>query len=262
MNTGVEAVTRWAQANPALAHGLMTLVTGFLAGKVALGALQYGFGSILTTFAALRNGFMMVRTAFMVIGPIIGAIGLWPVVIGAAVAAVAYLVYANWDRIKAAFAGGWQWVKNTLAAAPDWLKSIGAMMMEGLLMMLDPSRLATRLLDIAKTGIVAFKNFFGIKSPSRLMMEMGGHVATGLGHGIEDSAHQPGRPCAKWPTPWPAPALWPSPARASLPPAPPPLRGATTARAPAPARRAHHHPHPPAARRGRAGAGRARRAHP
>jgi hypothetical protein len=34
--------------------------------------------------------------------------------------------------------------------APDWLKSIGAMMMEGLLMMLDPSRLATRLLDIAK----------------------------------------------------------------------------------------------------------------
>jgi hypothetical protein len=41
----------------------MTLVTGFLAGKVALGALQYGFGSILTTLATLRNGFMMVRTA-------------------------------------------------------------------------------------------------------------------------------------------------------------------------------------------------------
>jgi hypothetical protein len=39
----------------------------------------------------------------------------------------------------------------------DWRKSIGAMMMEGLLMMLDPSRLATRLLDIAKTGIVAFR---------------------------------------------------------------------------------------------------------
>jgi TP901 family phage tail tape measure protein len=56
MNTGVEAVTRWAQANPALAHGLMTLVTGFLAGKVALGALQYGFGSILTTFASCATG--------------------------------------------------------------------------------------------------------------------------------------------------------------------------------------------------------------
>jgi hypothetical protein len=69
---------------PRLAHGLMTLVTGFLAGKVALGALQYGFGSILTTSFPLRNGFMMVRTAFMVIGPIIGAIGLWPIVIGAA----------------------------------------------------------------------------------------------------------------------------------------------------------------------------------
>jgi hypothetical protein len=118
INTGALAISRWAKANPETARTLMTLVTAFIAGKAALGALQFGFGSILSTFAALRNGFMMVRAAFMVIGPIIGAIGLWPIVIGAAIAAVAYLVYANWDKIKAAFSAGWAAIKSVWAAAP------------------------------------------------------------------------------------------------------------------------------------------------
>jgi TP901 family phage tail tape measure protein len=191
VNQGVSAVSRWAQANPETARSLMTLVMAFVAGKAALGALQFGFGSILSTFAALRNGFMMVRAAFMVIGPIIGAIGLWPIVIGAAIAAVAYLVYANWDKIKAAFSTGWASIKGMWSAAPAWFRSIGAMMMEGLLTMLDPSRLVTRLLLVARSGVTAFKNYFGIKSPSRLMMEMGGHIATGLGAGIDGGAGKP-----------------------------------------------------------------------
>jgi hypothetical protein len=77
------------------------------------------------------------------------------------------------------------------SAAPAWFRSIGAMMMEGLLTMLDPSRLVTRLLQVARSGVTAFKNYFGIKSPSRLMMEMGAHIATGLGHGIDGNARQP-----------------------------------------------------------------------
>ena len=191
LNQGVSAVSRWAQANPETARSLMTLVMALIAGKAALGALQFGFGSILSTFATLRNGFMMVRAAFMVIGPIIGAIGLWPIVIGAAIAAVAYLVYANWDKIKTAFSTGWASIKAMWSGAPAWFRSIGAMMMEGLLTMLDPSRLVTRLLQVARSGVTAFKNYLGIKSPSRLMMEMGGHIATGLGHGIDGNARQP-----------------------------------------------------------------------
>ena len=38
---------------------------------------------------------------------------------------------------------------------------------------------------------ITFKNFFGIKSPSRLMFAMGGHIATGLGNGIDAHAHRP-----------------------------------------------------------------------
>ena len=191
VNQGVSAVSRWAQANPETARSLMTLVMALIAGKAALGALQFGFGSILSTFATLRNGFMMVRAAFMVIGPIIGAIGLWPIVIGAAIAAVAYLVYSNWDKIKAAFSAGWAAIKSVWAAAPAWMRNIGSMMMQGLLAMIDPLGLRNRLLQVAKAGVTAFKDFFGIKSPSRLMMQMGGHIATGLGHGIEGNARQP-----------------------------------------------------------------------
>ena len=44
---------------------------------------------------------------------------------------------------------------------------------------------------MAKLGVTALKNYFGIKSPSRLMMAMGGHIATGLGQGIDQSAHRP-----------------------------------------------------------------------
>jgi len=193
VNTAVSAVSRWAQANPELAKGIMTLVSGFIAGKIALGALQYGFGSILSTIAGVRNAFAMVQTAFAVVGPVIAAIGLWPIVIGAALAALAYLVYSNWDRIKGWFAGGWQAIQTLLGAAPGWLKSLGGMMMEGLLSMLDPSRLVVRLLQVARAGVTAFKNYFGIKSPSRLMMEMGGHIATGLGQGIDGSAARPMR---------------------------------------------------------------------
>jgi hypothetical protein len=62
-NTGVSAIARWAQANPELAGQIMTLASAFIAGRMALGALQFGFGSALSGLATLRNGFMMARTA-------------------------------------------------------------------------------------------------------------------------------------------------------------------------------------------------------
>jgi TP901 family phage tail tape measure protein len=191
VNQGVSAVSRWAQANPETAKGLMQLVTAFIAGKAALGALQFGFGSVLSGFASLRNVFMMVRGAATFLLPIFSAIGAGPLLIVAGLALAGYLIYSHWDKIKAAFSAGWQWVKDTLSAAPAWLSNIGSMMMQGLLAMIDPFGLRNKLLDVARNGIQAFKDFFHIKSPSRLMMQMGGHIATGLGAGIEGNARQP-----------------------------------------------------------------------
>jgi hypothetical protein len=103
----------------------------------------------------LRAGLMMLAN------PMVLAI----VAIGAAIAVLAYLVYTNWDKIKAAFGAGWEWVKSTLAAAPAWLSNIGGMMMQGLLAMIDPFGLRNKLLEVARNGVDAFKAFFGIKSP-------------------------------------------------------------------------------------------------
>lgn len=209
ISAGVSSVAQWARANPEAARTLMMLVTGFIGAKVALGVLQYAFGSILSTVASARTVFSMASTMFgglrvavmflargvmqaglmMLANPMVAAI----VVIGLALAGLAYVVYSNWDKIKGAFATGWQWVKDTLSAAPGWLSTLGGQMMNGLLSMIDPFGLRNRLLDVARNGIAAFKSFFGIKSPSRLMMEMGGHVAGGLATGLTRNGAQPVR---------------------------------------------------------------------
>lgn len=226
-------VSNWAKANPELASTLMKTAAALATARIGIGALQYAFGTILgpaATFikffrtvdgvsrfnvvlgqfvnVGIRAGgmavrfFGMMRTAalflaqgmmragmMMLANPMVLAI----VAIGAAIGLLAYLVYSNWDKIRGAFVAGWNWVKSTLAAAPSWLTAIGKQMMQGLLMAINPMALALKLIDVAKNGITAFKNYFGIKSPSRLMMQMGGHVATGLAQGIDSGSGGPQR---------------------------------------------------------------------
>ncbi|WP_298165380.1 phage tail tape measure protein [Novosphingobium sp.] len=220
VNSLMMGVGQWAQANPRLASGLTTLVTALIATRIGFGALQYvlgaalgpfstlwgvvmkwrALGSLAAVFPQVAQAFGVLRMAalFMARGvmqaglmllanPMILAI----VAIGAAVALVAYLVYSNWGKIRTAFATGWQWVKDTLSAAPGWLSNLGSMMMSGLLSMIDPFGLRNRLLEVARNGVNAFKAFFGIKSPSRLMMAMGGHMTAGLASGIDQGGRTP-----------------------------------------------------------------------
>lgn len=152
-------------------------------GAAAIGPLLLGIAGIATAIGALA--------------PIVGAIGLPFLAVAAAIGVVAYLIYANWDKIKAAFNTGVEWMKGVFAALPDWMKNIGSMMMQGLLMSLNPALLVTKLIGIAKSGVTAFKNYFGIKSPSRLFMEMGGHINDGLGIGLERGQGRPMRAVGK-----------------------------------------------------------------
>ena len=220
VNSIMGAVGRWAQANPNLASGLTTLVAGSIAAKIGFGVLQYALGAALGPFASLwgvvmkwralgslaavfpqvAQAFGILRFAalflargvvqaglMMLANPMVLAI----VAIGVAIGVVAYLVYSNWGKIRTAFATGWQWVKDTLSAAPGWLSNLGSAMMQGLLSMIDPFGLRNRLLEVARNGVAAFKAFFGIKSPSRLMMAMGGHMASGLALGIDQGGRAP-----------------------------------------------------------------------
>lgn len=200
-------VANWAQANPALAAGLMKTAAALVTMRIGLGVVQFAFGSILGPLGSAISfarkaapAFTMLRTAALFLGQGVMRAGMMMlanpmvlaiVAIGAAIGLLAYLVYANWDKIRTAFTTGWNWVKATLASAPAWLSNLGSMMMNGLLMAINPMALAIKLISVAKNGITAFKNYFGIKSPSRMMMLMGGHLTTGLAQGIDQSGKGP-----------------------------------------------------------------------
>lgn len=227
------AVSDWAQRNPELAATLVQGAAALIALKIGVGALQFAFGGLLgplgsvigffrkvegvskftKTLDTLKNAakiggpiivrsFSLMRTAAMFLARGVMQAGLMmmanPIVLAitlivAAIAGAGYLIYTHWDTIKGAFNAGVTWIKSALAGVPAWLKNIGSAMMQGLLMALNPAILAQRLIAIARSGITAFKNFFGIKSPSRLFMEMGGHMTGGLAIGIDQGARDPRR---------------------------------------------------------------------
>ena len=200
-----DRVTGWMQANPKATKTIITMVAGLGALKIGLGALQIVFGTLLGPFSTvfrlvMTNGPMLIKLfggmrtaalflargvlqagAMMLANPIVLVI----TAIVAAVGLAGYLIYKHWDKISGAFKAGVAWVKSAIGGLPDWLKSLGGMMMQGLLAAISPGLLAQRLVAVARSGIAAFKNFFGIKSPSRLMMGMGGYITDGLAAGID-----------------------------------------------------------------------------
>lgn len=194
-------VRAWAREHPGLAKGLLMTWTAIAGLVIGVGALKIGIGLFLSPLAtlmrflpALVSIMNVARIAIMFLArgvlqagvmmlanPLVAAI----VAIGAAIGLLGYLVYRNWDRISAAFRSGIDRVKSFFSALPDWMKSIGSMMMRGLIKALSPGALVSRLLSVARAGVTAFKNFFGIRSPSRLMMGMGGYLTDGLAAGID-----------------------------------------------------------------------------
>lgn len=222
------AVSDWARRNPELAGALANVAVALVGARIGLGALQFAFGGllgpaarfltffqkvdsvskfgiVLGRFANIAIGaggmavraFGMIRMAMLFLAQGVMRAGAMmlanPIVliitaIVAAVGLAAYLIYTHWDKISAAFRNGVQWVKNAIAGLPDWLRGIGSAMMQGLLSMIDPFGLRNRLLDVARNGVNAFKAFFGIKSPSRLFMAMGGHLTSGLALGVAGGA--------------------------------------------------------------------------
>ncbi|MBU2342227.1 MAG: hypothetical protein KKE77_13420, partial [Alphaproteobacteria bacterium] len=225
MTAGVTAITGWARAHPQAASMLLKLFAAVAIGKVALGGLQIAFGGLLgpmsaayryfakvdgisrfgahlarfkgiagTTatvgvkaFGLLRSGAMFLARGLVRAGMMMLANPMVLLIAGIVVAVglLAYAVYSNWDKIRAGFSAGWAYVTDLLSGAANWMGSIGRQMMNGLLSAIDPMALGGRLVNMARNGITQFKNYLGIKSPSRVFMEMGGHVAGGLALGID-----------------------------------------------------------------------------
>jgi phage-related protein len=77
-------------------------------------------------------------------------------------------------------------VGGAFAGAGAWLASAGRNIIDGLVNGLRNAAgsVGKTLLNIAKDAIDGFKSFFGIKSPSRLMMGLGKFLPQGLAKGI------------------------------------------------------------------------------
>lgn len=205
----VGRVDAWSQANPELAATLMQGAAALVALRIGLGVAQFALGTILGPTARiialarqaapvlgmLRTAAIFMGQGFLRAGAMMLAnpIGLAIAAVVVAVGVAAYLIYTHWDKISAAFTKGVAWIKGALGGVGAWMSGIGRSIMDGLLFAIDPMALGKKLITMARNGITAFKNYLGIKSPSRVFIALGGHVAGGLERGIDGNRNGPAR---------------------------------------------------------------------
>lgn len=172
--------------------GLMMLANPMILGIMALvaaGALLYIYWEpIKAFFIGLWN---QVYAAFT--GPMGTIMTLLFPFIG-----IPIKIYQHWGLISGFFSSVWANVKaavqNPIAyfsSLPQRFGAIGGAIMQGLISALNPVLLVARLISIAKSGLTAFKNYFGIKSPSRVFMGLGGHLTEGLAMGLDRGGKRP-----------------------------------------------------------------------
>lgn len=192
-----------------------------LLSKVDELAFQYGDLAELAGFASLAL-FGVAKVA-LILGPLMslaivpvlglikagfillaGAIGLsvgWIVAIVAGLVIAGVLLWKNWDAITAGIASawewsvgkisdGWDWVKGKFDGAIEWIQNIdlkedGINIIKGLISGLKYLNPLTAVTKVAGKIAGGFKDFFGINSPSTLMMEYGLNLTEGLQMGME-----------------------------------------------------------------------------
>lgn len=148
----MDKVGDWVDANPKLATGLAQMAAWMLVGKVALGGPQFAFGSILGPLGTVWSAFARIREvgsiaeAFPKVAQAFGALRgaaiflaqgvqraglmlltnpmvLAIVLIGAAIGIAAYLIYSNWDKIKAAFTGAYNYLSGVMSGITAFIRN-------------------------------------------------------------------------------------------------------------------------------------------
>lgn len=237
LNSTVQVVTGWARENPKLASTLVKLIAIIATIVTVMGTLGLATSTVMFGWAGLLK-MAPVMGMFKALGPVLLTLGkvALPLVAGgikaitaalianpisiviAAIAGLVYLIYRNWEPIKAFFAGLWDKVKSVfdvslgsiLATLVNWspwgifysaiqqglgmlgielpatFSEFGGNMIQGLIDGI------TGMIPNVKEKISAlgesvsgwFKGVLGINSPSRVFAEHGGDVMGGLQQGL------------------------------------------------------------------------------
>jgi len=82
-----------------------------------------------------------------------------------------------------------KWILDAFIGSGNWLVDVGKNIMLGLKKGIFEigGQMGRWVSELGGNFVNGVKNFFGIKSPSRVMMQLGGYIGEGMALGIEDS---------------------------------------------------------------------------
>ena len=146
LSTVIASVTDWAQKNPVLASTLTKVAVGTVAVVGGIAAVALGVTTIIGPIALAISSFSVLGSSSGVaitmlgkmiapikaIGTVFGLVGktmlanpmiLAITAIVAVVAGAAYLIYKNWEPIKAFFSDLWSGVQSTISSSWNGIKS-------------------------------------------------------------------------------------------------------------------------------------------
>lgn len=217
----VQGISQWANTIANAVGGwqnLATILVGIKLAGLVSGALQAAtaFGALLPIIRGLGTAILFVGRALL-----LNPIGLTIAAIGTA----AFLIWKNWDTVKAALSASWQWlqqkairitqtVKNAflnftpvgqiiqhwdsikagISNTLNWVGSLPAKMtdygrriIEGLGAGIDEKIqwVKDKIHGLANMLPDWLKDKLGIRSPSRVFATLGGHISEGLALGID-----------------------------------------------------------------------------
>lgn len=226
----VGSVKGWIVENPVLASQIVKTAAG-------LGILMAVMGGITLALASILGPFAMVRFAMMLLGikslglvtgiKAVGSVLLWLGRIAMAnpigllitvLAGGAYLIYKNWDAVKAYMANLWAELKEGFSGGigsiiatlvnfsplgliyrafagvlsylgvelPSKFTDFGGMLMDGMVNGITAGlgKVKSAITGAGESTISWFKEKLGIHSPSRVFAQLGGFTMAGLGQGL------------------------------------------------------------------------------
>lgn len=226
----VGGVKAWIVENPVLAGQIVKTAAGLGILMAVMGGITLALASILGPFAMVRFGMMLLGIKSLGLATGIKAVGsvlLWLGRIAMAnpigllitvLAGGAYLIYQNWDAVKAYMAGLWAELKEGFSGGigsiiatltnfsplgliyrafagvlsylgvelPSKFTAFGGMLMDGMVNGITAGlgKVKSAITGAGESTISWFKEKLGIHSPSRVFAQLGGFTMAGLGQGL------------------------------------------------------------------------------